>query len=93
MFAANRRIVILQGLHQDADYTLSCEMLQRLLTGYGHSVGIERVLDDIRWLDQQRLVSIGDGAAGLTLARLTRRGQDVATGHARVAGVDRPLPA
>lgn len=92
VFAANRRIAILQGLHADTDYTLSCEMLQRLLESYGHRIPVAAVREDIVWLAGQRLVTMGDGAAGMTLAKLTRRGADVATGHLRVPGVDRPLP-
>lgn len=92
VFAANRRIAILQGLHADTDYTLSCEMLQRLLESYGHRIPVAAVREDIVWLADQRLVTMGDGAAGMTLAKLTRRGADVATGHLRVPGVDRPLP-
>lgn len=91
-FAGNRRIAILQGLHADTDYTLSCELLQRLLASYGHRIPVAAVREDVVWLADQRLVEIEDGAAGLTLAKLTRRGMDVATGHLRVAGVDRPLP-
>lgn len=91
-FAPNRRIAILQGLHADTDYTLSDEMLQRLLGGYGHRIGIGRIREDLQWLADKRLVSLEDGAAGMTLATLTRGGQDAATGHARIAGVDRPLP-
>ena len=91
-FAPARRITILQGLHVDQDYTLSNEMLQRLLGPYGHRVGLDRIGEDLRWLERQELVSLEDGAGGLVLATLTRRGQDVATGHTRVAGVDRPPP-
>ena len=92
LYAGNRRIAILQGLHADTDYTLSCEMLQRLLAEYGHRIPVTAVREDVEWLANERLVIVGDGAQGMTLAKLTRRGQDVATGHLRVAGVDRPLP-
>lgn len=90
MFAPSRRITILRGLHVDQDYTLSNEMLQRVLEPHGHRVGLERIHDDLQWLERHQLVSIEDGAGGLVLAKLTRRGLDAATGHTRVAGVDRP---
>lgn len=90
IFAPRRRITILQGLQFDQDYTLSNEMLQRLLEPHGHRVGLGRIDEDLRWLEQHHLVSIEDGAGGVVIAKLTRRGQDVATGHARVAGVARP---
>lgn len=90
IFAPNRRIVILCGLDADADRTLSDEMLQRLLAGFGHNVGLELIREDLRWLEREYLVSVGDGAAAIVLAKLTRRGEDVAAGRTRVAGVDRP---
>ena len=90
IFAPSRRIVILQGLDADSDRTLSDEMLQRLLGTFGHNVGLDRIREDLRWLERENLVSLGDGAESIVLARLTRRGQDIAAGRERAAGVERP---
>ncbi len=92
IFAPNQRIIMLQGMEQDNDFSLSNEMLQRLLNLYGHGIGISRVDEHIRWLERESLVTVDELGNGVLVAKLTRAGVDVARGHAQVAGIERPLP-
>lgn len=90
VFAPLRRRVILDGLESEPRYCLSHEMIQRLLVAQQHSVSLEQVGRDVAWLERAGLVE-GGGDPGQPLARLTRAGLDVARGHGRHPGVDRPL--
>ena len=92
IFEPNQRIIMLQGMEHDNDYSLSNEMLQRLLVIYGHGVGIDQVNEQIRWLERRNLVTVETLASGICVAKLTRLGIDIARGHARMEGVDRPTP-
>lgn len=92
IFGPNQRIIMLQGMENDNDYSLSNEMLQRLLVAYGHGVGVSQVNEQIQWLKEQNLVTTEDLGNGIIVAKLTRLGLDVAKGHACVEGVDRPIP-
>jgi len=92
IFCPNQRIIILQGLEQDSDYSLSNEMLQRLLKMYGHGLGIDEVDRLIDWLAEKGLVTKEEIGNGIRVAKLTRAGLDVAKGLVRIEGVDRPLP-
>lgn len=92
LFRPNQRIIILQGLEQDNDYSLSNEMLQRLLNMYGHGLGINEVNSLIDWLALKGLVTKEEIGNSLLLTKLTRTGLDVARGLVRMEGIDRPLP-
>lgn len=89
---ANQRIVALQALEQDPDYSLSNEMIQRVEKALGHSMSVVAVDGMFDWLAERGLVTVTDAGSGIRVARLTRQGLDVATGCARVSGVDRPRP-
>ena len=93
LFRSNQRIMILQAIEQDADYSLSNEMLQRALKSVGHAVSVVAVDGHLDWLEERDLVSVRDVGSGIRVAKLTRHGLDVAHGDAQVTGVDRPLPA
>lgn len=92
IFLSNQRIIILQGLEQDAGHTLSNEMLQRLLRSYGHTVSLGDVNNLINWLDVRGFVTterLADKA--LVLVKITRPGLDAALGNARFDGIDVPF--
>lgn len=90
VFGPNQRIIMLQAMYNDNDYSLSNEMLQRVLNMFGHGIGLERTNEQIHWLENRGLVTVEDIGSELLVVRLTRRGKDVAEGHERVDGVDRP---
>ena len=85
------RLAILQILEQDSDYAHNEIVLQGALEQLGHGVSADRLRTELTWLDEQGLVDVSD-VAGLSLAKLTRRGSDVGQGRARVPGVARPRP-
>lgn len=92
IFTPNQRIIMLQGLEQDAGRCLSNEMIQRLLRGYGHSLSLSQVNSQIEWLECRGYIyteRLSDKA--LILVHLNRAGIDAALGNVRVEGIDPPI--
>lgn len=87
----DRRLVLLKGLENSAQYRANAFLLRRYCDAVGHVVGADRIEQDIAWLDEQGLVE-RSRANDVTLARLTERGLDVATGRTQVPGVQQPQP-
>jgi len=92
IFAPNQRIILLQAMHGDNDYSLSNEMLQRVLIQMGHGVDLERTNKEIDFLAKNSLVTIEKLTDTLSVVKLTRAGIDAAEGHKRIDGIDRPRP-
>lgn len=90
MKTEDMRLVMLRSIAEDSD-SLNESLLQDVLEYYGHNVTRDRVRTEMRWLEEQRLVTIDD-VSGIMVAKLTGRGCDVACGRARVDGVKRPRP-
>ena len=91
IFIPLRRIIILQGIEQEAGRELSNEMLQRLLKAHCHSCSIAEVNEQIGWLENRGYVKttrMGDD--GFINASITRAGIDVAKGFTRAEGIDPP---
>jgi hypothetical protein len=65
--------------------------LRRFAETMGHTVGSDRTEQDLAWLAEQGLVGL-ETPQGVTVATLTARGLDVATGRTRVPGVAVPQP-
>lgn len=85
------RLSILQLLEQDPDYSHNEQIIQMALQALGHSLSLDRVRTELRWLEEQGLLSVNDGG-DLFVARLNQRGSDVAQGHARIDGIARVRP-
>lgn len=81
----DRRAVILRVL---AEYSSSLNegVLQDALTAFGHHVSRDLVRTDLHWLAEQSLLTI-EQVGTIVLAKVTQRGEDVASGRARVPGV------
>lgn len=64
-----------------------------ILRSYADELGIDATRDQVNtelgWLAEQGLVTVAS-VAGLLVATLTARGEDVACGRARVEGVEKP---
>lgn len=89
--AGHRKLAILRLLAEDAGYSANDSVIRAAIQPLGFTVSRDRVRTDLAWLAEQGLVTIED-IAHLKVAKLTERGGDVASGAARVDGVERPSP-
>lgn len=91
LIAADLRLVILQALEQDPDYSHNDSVIHAVLGAVGHAISRDRVRTELHWLAEQGLIGVSD-VSGVLVAKLTGRGADVALGRALVPGVARPRP-
>jgi Fe2+ or Zn2+ uptake regulation protein len=91
LMAAERRLEILQVLAESAEYTAHEGLLQAVLSRAGLPSSLDQLASELAWLEEQGLLQ-SEPFHGLIIAHLTPRGLDVATGRARVPGVQRPRP-
>ena len=87
----DRRLVLLRALEASAQYRANDLLLQRYCLAVGHTVSADRLRQDLAWLKEQGLMEV-EQVQGVSVATLTTRGLDVATGRAQVPGVQRPQP-
>jgi len=87
----DRRLVIVRVLADSTSYQANEYLLESMLDSMGHSVSNDRLHSDLAWLAEQQLLTL-QRLAGVTIARLSTRGFDVARGRAQVPGVKRPRP-
>lgn len=87
----DRRLVLLRALHKAAQYKANAYLLRRYCDAIGHTVSADRIEQDLAWLAEQGLIDAVQNG-GVTVATLSVRGADVATGAATVPGVQRPRP-
>ena len=86
----DRRLVLLRALEAAAQYRANAYLLRAYCDSVGHVVSAERLETDLAWLAEQGLVTID--RQSVSVATLTARGLDVATGRAVAPGVKRPMP-
>ncbi|ELL9331488.1 ArsR family transcriptional regulator [Vibrio fluvialis] len=89
LLTEDQRLVILRSLHEMAGYEANESIIDSCLDAYGHKISRDMVRNHLAWLEEQGLLTLRD-VGGCQVARLTGRGEDVATGQARVPGVKRP---
>jgi hypothetical protein len=89
--AADRRLVLLRGLEPCVLFTANAFLLRTFAESVGHVVSADTIETDLAWLAEQGLLTV-NRSGGVTVATLTTRGLDVATGRATVPGVKRPEP-
>lgn len=87
--AQDRRLVILRVLLESAGYTANEYLLHSMVERLGHVVSADRIRTDLSWLKEQDLLAVDD-VAGVFIAKLLARGEDVARGRTVVPGVKRP---
>lgn len=87
----NIRLAILQVLEQDADYSHNQNILQMILQSLGHSVSVDRIRTELRWLEEQGMITV-DAIGDLLVAKLNQRGLDISKGRGKVDGIARPRP-
>ncbi len=85
----DQRLVILRVLDEMDGYEANESILDACLESYSHHISRDEVRTHLAWLEEQDLITLRT-MADCQIARLTGRGQDVATGKASVPGVKRP---
>lgn len=85
----DQRLVMLRFLSEMPSYSSNSSVIYQALTRYGHAPSRDQIKSELRWLEEQGLVTVEDIETVL-VARLTERGSDVAAGRAIVPGVKRP---
>lgn len=93
IFSPNQRLIILQVLEGDNDYSQNNGILQKVLRKFGHGVSLEKTDQEIVWLEERKLVTVEKLDVDLSIVKLTRKGLDVARGLEIIDGVERPGPA
>ncbi len=88
-FNSHLRITVLRFLEGTGGRSANASLLASAATDYGVPATRDQVATQLAWLQEQGLVTNKD-VGGLTVAKLTARGIDVATGMAIVPGVQRP---
>lgn len=85
------RLAILRFLAAAPSYSGNESLLTDAVNSVGVVVTRDQVKTAIGWLAEQGLVTVEE-LHGLTIAKATQRGIEVAEGRAIVAGVKRPSP-
>ena len=85
----DQRLVILRSLRDMSGYEANESILDSCLDAYGHNISRDAVRTHLAWLEEQGLITIRK-VVDCQIAKLTGRGDDVATGQAVVPGVKRP---
>lgn len=83
------RLVLLRTLSEMPSYRANSSVLATMLDRWGHTVTRDQVKTELRWLDEQGLLSL-DEAGSVLVATLSERGQDVSEGRAIMDGIARP---
>lgn len=88
----DRRLVLLRLLSEQKGYRANSSNLHAGLYALGIVASHDDVATDLHWLAEQALVTLETlpEVPGLSIATITSRGEDVASGHAVVPGVRRP---
>jgi Fe2+ or Zn2+ uptake regulation protein len=87
----DRRLTILRTLAEDHDHTVNEFVLRRALSALGHEVFLDTLRMDLRWLEEQRLVTVDRMQNGeVWVATASEDGVKVARGKPH-AGVARPM--
>lgn len=87
----DRRLSELLVLEASPGYAANVYLVTNAIEGFGHQASHDVVAGDLDWLAEQGLIT-KDAPGGVTIAKLTTRGADVALGRARCTGVKRPTP-
>ncbi len=87
--AEDQRLLILQILQGEPDQTADSGRLRQRLTALRHQPSSDQLSAHLAWLDEARLITLV--GVHVRIARLTVRGEDVATGRAHHPGVARLL--
>ena len=89
--AEHARIAILRLLDDAPSYTSNVSLMTDVLRRYGIGYTRDQVSGQLRWLEEQQLVTT-EAHGDFIIATATVRGIEVAQGIATHPGVQRPRP-
>ncbi len=95
LLIADLRLTILQLLEEAPEYAHNEYVLGSALARLRLGISTDLLHGELAWLDEQGLIkleSVDGPGINVRTAQLTRRGEDVALGRARVPGIARPRP-
>lgn len=84
------RRVVLGLLEQASGNDLSIDMIRVGLAQFGHHPSMDKLKTEVRWLSEQGYLNVEMRGESVLVAKLTRRGADVAEGRAVVPGIAKP---
>lgn len=87
-----RRLVILRLLSEQPGYRSNSSILHAGLMHLGVPASRDEVTTDLHWLQEQGLLTLDQATENVTVATITARGHDVASGMAVVPGISKPAP-
>lgn len=85
------RLTILRTLAEQNDYRLNASLIRDILRQLGFTLSKDQVRTELAWLEEQKLLSLEE-VMGLTVAQISERGLDGASGTLHQPGVARPSP-
>lgn len=92
-FQEHLRLALLRVLDDQPGCKANSSVLHSAMETMGFAVTRDAVRGALAWLAEQGLATSAETSMpGLWIATLTERGGDVASGRARVPGVQRPTP-
>jgi hypothetical protein len=93
-YREERRLVLLRCLSDRLGFRANTSNLHTMLQALGVMASRDDVVTDLAWLRDQGLVRLEqiEEVPDLHIAAITKRGHDVALGHAAVPGVMNPGP-
>lgn len=91
-FTGHLRLTILKILLEASAYSANDSILHMAVEGMGLSTTRDRVRTELVWLEEQQLITRGQPHPEVTVACLTQRGHDAASGKTVIPGVQRPSP-
>ena len=87
--AEDRRLSILLILKECARYSANEHLISQGLDNCGHYVAADQLYADLVMLEEKRVLNLSE-IGDMTIATLTRLGQDVAEGRTVIEGIKRP---
>lgn len=81
---------LLSLLNTDGDFAMNEMSLLAGMKSLGNPIARDTLTTQLHWLQEQALIALKDiGNTGITIAKLTQRGADVAQGLATVPNIAR----
>jgi hypothetical protein len=90
--AEHIRLCLLRLLEEAPEYEANNSILHDGISHYGLRATRDMVNTELAWLAEQGLLKLDKVTPSLSIARLTHRGMDVASGRAACPGVKRRGP-